>query len=124
MKSFQWKNKQSLAEQLKFFGAKKQGFISAYAKKPRILCKAKVERSWLGGSGNAVLGQSFAVSQAQSVMLQQMNTARNQQQGNLMAFGMARASNASAQSQLTMAQNGCGISGLVGASGLIGVLGT
>ena len=41
VKNFQWKNKQSLAEQLKFFGAKKQGFISVYAKKPRVLCKVK-----------------------------------------------------------------------------------
>ena len=118
MKSFQWKNKQSLAEQLKFFGAKKQGFISVYAKKPRILCKAKVERSWLGGSGNAVLGQSFDVSQAQSLMLQQMNTARNQQQGNLMALGMARSSNASAQSELAMALNGFGFGSFTGMLGL------
>lgn len=31
-----WNDKKRLAEQLKFFGAKKRGFISCYAKKPRI----------------------------------------------------------------------------------------
>jgi len=31
-----WFDKKRLAEQLKFFGASKQGFISCYAKKPRI----------------------------------------------------------------------------------------
>lgn len=38
-----WK-KERLAEQLKFFGAKKTEFISVYAKKPRILCKAKAKQ--------------------------------------------------------------------------------
>jgi len=33
--------KERLTEQLKFFGAKKTKFISVYARKPRILCKAK-----------------------------------------------------------------------------------
>ena len=37
--------KERLAEQLKFFGAKKTKFISVYARKPRILCKAKVKKS-------------------------------------------------------------------------------
>ena len=37
--------KERLAEQLKFFGAKKKRFISCYAKKPRILCKVKVKRT-------------------------------------------------------------------------------
>ena len=37
--------KERLAEQLKFFGAKKTKFISVYARKPRILCKAKVNQS-------------------------------------------------------------------------------
>ena len=40
---FEWHKKSKLAEQLKFFGAKKQGFISVYAKKPRILVKPKVD---------------------------------------------------------------------------------
>jgi hypothetical protein len=35
--------KERLAEQLKFFGAKKTKFISVYARKPRILCKVKVK---------------------------------------------------------------------------------
>jgi len=37
--------KERLAEQLKFFGAKKTKFISVYARKPRILCKVKVKQS-------------------------------------------------------------------------------
>lgn len=41
MNNWQWKKKATLAEQLKFFGAKKQKFISVYAKKPRILVKVK-----------------------------------------------------------------------------------
>jgi len=38
---FDWEKKGSLSEQLKFFGAKKQSFISCYAKKPRIVMKVK-----------------------------------------------------------------------------------
>ena len=34
-----WLDKKRITEQLKFFGAKKQMFISVYAKKPRILVK-------------------------------------------------------------------------------------
>lgn len=41
MNNSRW-NKERLLEQLKFFGAKKQKFISCYAKKPRVLCKAQV----------------------------------------------------------------------------------
>lgn len=44
MIDWQWKKKDALAEQLKFFGAKKQKFISVYAKKPRILIKVKDDR--------------------------------------------------------------------------------
>lgn len=36
--------KERLTEQLKFFGAKKTKFISVYAKKPRIVCRAKVKQ--------------------------------------------------------------------------------
>lgn len=39
-----WQKKR-LADQLKFFGAKKTKFISVYARKPRILCKVKVKQS-------------------------------------------------------------------------------
>ena len=39
MNSWQWKKKAALSEQLKFFGAKKQRFVSVYAKKPRIRIK-------------------------------------------------------------------------------------
>ena len=42
MDKWKWKKKLALAEQLEFFGAKKKGFVSVYAKKPRILCKVKL----------------------------------------------------------------------------------
>lgn len=41
MNKFAWKDKDKLKEQLKFFKAKKQKFISVYAKKPRIRVKVK-----------------------------------------------------------------------------------
>ncbi len=41
MNEFAWKDKDKLKEQLKFFGAKKQQFISVYAKKPRIRVEVK-----------------------------------------------------------------------------------
>lgn len=41
MDKFLWKKKTALAEQLRFFGAKKQKFISVYARKPRIRVKVK-----------------------------------------------------------------------------------
>lgn len=40
---WEWKRKSELAEQLKFFGAKKKKFVSVYAKKPRILIKTKAK---------------------------------------------------------------------------------
>lgn len=43
MSDFMWKKRERLTEQLKFFGAKKQQFISIYAKKPRILMRNKIE---------------------------------------------------------------------------------
>lgn len=44
MKNWQQKRKADLLEkQLIFFGAKKQRFISTYAKKPRIIMQAKVK---------------------------------------------------------------------------------
>ena len=54
--------KERLAEQLKFFGAKKTEFISVYAKKPRILCKAKVKQ---------LVSASHAAGQAQLSALYQ-----------------------------------------------------
>ena len=38
---WQWKKRAELVKQLKHFGVKKLTFISEYAKKPRILIKAK-----------------------------------------------------------------------------------
>tara|TARA_R110000764_G_scaffold210378_1_gene296307 strand:- start:40 stop:333 length:294 start_codon:yes stop_codon:yes gene_type:complete len=62
-----WK-KERLAEQLKFFGAKKTEFISVYAKKPRILCKAKAKQLV---SASHATGQ--ATRQAQLSALYQIN---------------------------------------------------
>jgi len=41
MNDWQWKKRVELVKQLKFFGAKKLTFISEYARKPRVLIKAK-----------------------------------------------------------------------------------
>jgi len=41
---FEWYKKGELVDQLKFFGAKKQGFISVYAKKPRIRVKVESDK--------------------------------------------------------------------------------
>jgi hypothetical protein len=54
--------KERLAEQLKFFGAKKTEFISVYAKKPRILCKAKAKQ---------LVSASYTAGQAQLSALYQ-----------------------------------------------------
>ncbi len=45
MSEFTWHKKEALQEQLKFFGAKKQKFISVYAKKPRIRVEVKERES-------------------------------------------------------------------------------
>ena len=41
MNEWQWKKRAELVKQLKHFGVKKLTFISEYAKKPRVLIKAK-----------------------------------------------------------------------------------
>lgn len=64
MSNWRWKRKALLAEQLKFFGAKKQKFISVYAKKPRILCKVKAK-----ARSNA----AFQHQQLSEMYQQQMN---------------------------------------------------
>ena len=61
-----WK-KERLAEQLKFFGAKKTEFISVYAKKPRIRYKAKVKQ---------VVSASYTAEQAGLSALYQAQTNR------------------------------------------------
>lgn len=45
MSDFDWKRKERLQEQLKFFGAKKTRFISCYAKKPRVRVLTKIAES-------------------------------------------------------------------------------
>lgn len=51
--------KERLAEQLKFFGAKKTKFISVYAKKPRIVCKAKVTSTPMQYGSERYLGNLY-----------------------------------------------------------------
>ena len=46
MNDWQWKKRAELVKQLKHFGVKKLTFISEYAKKPRILIKAKAETGY------------------------------------------------------------------------------
>ena len=46
MDDWQWKKRAELVKQLEFFGVKKLTFISEYAKKPRILIKAKAEAGY------------------------------------------------------------------------------
>ena len=63
MNNFLWKKKIALAEQLKFFGASKVDFISVYAKKPRILCKVKVNLNHFGmPSAAAIARQAIPVN--------------------------------------------------------------
>ena len=63
MIKFLWKKKIALAEQLKFFGASKVDFISVYAKKPRILCKVKVNSNHFGiPSAAAIARQAIPVN--------------------------------------------------------------
>ena len=80
-----WK-KERLAEQLKFFGAKKTEFISVYAKKPRILCKAKAKQ---------LVSASHADGQAQLSTLYQTQINRGIERS---AFGFSQM--AQAQSAL------------------------
>lgn len=52
-----------LSEQLKFFGAKKQSFISVYAKKPRIRVRIGIpnrclESGYTSGHSNVSIGYS------------------------------------------------------------------
>ena len=72
MSDFNWKRKERLQEQLKFFGAKKTRFISCYAKKPKVRVKNKTLNSeltrmsqeqglgLLGASGLGVGGAGMA----------------------------------------------------------------
>tara|TARA_R110000782_G_scaffold250941_1_gene338433 strand:+ start:219 stop:578 length:360 start_codon:yes stop_codon:yes gene_type:complete len=81
---FEWHKKSKLAEQLKFFGAKKQGFISVYAKKPRILVKPKVDDRALIN-----LGQWSAESYLYNAHIdRQMSMNRQVALSNLAARGM------------------------------------
>lgn len=81
---FEWHKKSKLAEQLKFFGARKQGFISVYAKKPRILVKPKVDDRALIN-----LGKWRAESVLYNAQMdRQMNINKRGSLSNLYAQGM------------------------------------
>lgn len=82
-----WK-KERLAEQLKFFGAKKTKFISVYAKKPRILCKDESKQA---------VSAPGAARQAQLSWLYQAQVNRGIERG-LLGF------NQMAQAQMAMSQ--------------------
>lgn len=77
--------KERLAEQLKFFGAKKTEFISVYAKKPRILCKAKAKQ---------LVSASHAAGQAQLSALYQTQINRGIERSTLGFNQMAQAQSA------------------------------
>ena len=79
-----WK-KERLAEQLKFFGAKKTEFISVYAKKPRILCKAKAKQ---------LVSASHAAGQAKLSALYQTQINKNVERSAFRCYQMARAQSA------------------------------
>ena len=73
MNNFLWKKKIALAEQLKFFGASKVDFISVYAKKPRILCKVKVNSNHFGMPSAAAIAR-----QANPVNINTQNAQRQE----------------------------------------------
>jgi hypothetical protein len=91
---FMWYKKQRLAEQLKFFGAKKTKFISCYAKKPRVRIYA--EKPLSISLRDITLQQGNGLLAAQQVGLAQYqaqaatNHARNAYAG-LGGIGMAGA---------------------------------
>ena len=80
MIDWQWKKKARLSEQLKFFGAKKQKFISVYAKKPKVRIKVKTasvkcnenNRDYLICQGDALYQRQMQGNQAAALYQQQM----------------------------------------------------
>jgi hypothetical protein len=96
-------SKERLAEQLKFFGAKKIGFISCYAKKPRILM-VNTKKIEYKVNASEVARQSHILSLYQNQLdrglqnshigYMQMAVAQRQQQmglmGGLVGMGLAQ----------------------------------
>ena len=84
MSDFVWHKKEALQEQLKFFGAKKQKFISVYARKPRVRVEVKSSTDDSCNTGNnlaarygCLQSQDIAAMQRaqQSALCSQANTA-------------------------------------------------
>ena len=94
MNKFLWKKKIALAEQLKFFGASKVDFISVYAKKPRVLCKAKdkpkEQSEFL--QGGPVLNARLADARESALYQQQMTLGiQNSARGFIQMAGLQQA---------------------------------
>ena len=84
MNDFTWHKKEALQEQLKFFGAKKQKFISVYAKKPRIRVEVKDEQE----SSIVDYAQRFLLPQDRIAAMQQnyLHDSHSGARNNLNAF--------------------------------------
>ena len=110
--------KERLAEQLKFFGAKKTKFISVYAKKPRIVCKAKVTSTPMQYGSERYLGNLYqdqlnrGVQNSQFGFLQ-MSAARD---AHLQA--MSQTANLGLSGLMGIGQAAKGVGGLCGIGGL------
>lgn len=102
--------KERLAEQLKFFGAKKTKFISVYAKKPRIVCKVKVKSSALS---DAIQARHYGNRQIAALYQSQL-------QGGAFAFNqMMSAQQATQQAAQQAVRGSIGYAnGYMGLSGL------
>ncbi len=93
MLDWRWKKKEAIKEQCSFFGYKPKRFISVYAKKPRILVKAKSKPVIDYNNSN----RDYLMRQGNSALLS--NQASQDLSGGLgwlAAFGAAQASCGSA----------------------------
>jgi len=114
-------NKERLAEQLKFFGAKKLGFISCYAKKPRILMtNTKKADDMLLSIGRKQAISRQAVVDAGRMALYQQQTQMGMQNSQMGYMQMANMN----MQQSGLGQAFCGgLGDLAGMNGLIGNIG-
>lgn len=79
---FDWNKKKMLAEQLRFFGAKKQSFISCYARKPRILVRDRAfNRDALLGLRGDVLNRGMRDSHCGYLQIQQQKALQEKYAG-------------------------------------------
>ncbi len=91
MSEFTWHKKEALQEQLKFFGAKKQKFISVYAKKPRIRVEVNksidVDRNT---DANLCVFNGYLRNQGAIAMQRNNLYSLGQSQASLSGFGIAQ----------------------------------